>query len=233
MPFNKSMKVKTKSKGSMSNEGQLHNPTLMDAYIHKFPLETQKKLSQIRAIIKAASPQAEETINYQMPTFQLHGNLVHFAGYKNHIGFYPAPSAIIKFEKELSSYKNSKGAVQFPLSDPLPEKLIRKMVLFRVKENIEKAKEKSKKVCPQGHTFFKTSDCPNCPICAEKEKLKTGPFTKLSAPAQRALKNVGIIDLKDLTAFTEKEILALHGLGPGSLPLLKAELKAKRLSFKK
>jgi uncharacterized protein YdhG (YjbR/CyaY superfamily) len=227
------MKAETKLKRSMSNKNQLNKLTLMDAYILKFPLETQKKLSQIRNIIKAASPQAEETINYQMPTFQLHGNLVHFAGYKNHIGFYPAPSAIIKFEKDLSSYKNSKGAVQFPLSEPLPEKLIRKMVLFRVKENLEKAKEKSKKVCQHGHTFYKTSDCPVCPVCTEKEKLKTGPFTQLSAPAQRALKNAGITDLKDLIQFTEKEIMALHGLGPGSLPMLKAELKNKRLSFKK
>lgn len=107
----------------------------IDEYIASFPIHTQKLLQKIRATIKKAAPQAEETINYAMPTFKLNGNLVHFAGYKNHIGFYPAPSAITAFKDELSEYKNAKGSVQFPIDQPLPLGLITKMVTFRVKEN--------------------------------------------------------------------------------------------------
>jgi len=107
----------------------------IDTYIAGFPEETQAKLQQIRAVIKAAAPEAEETISYQMPTFKLGKNLVHFAGYKKHIGFYPTPSGIAAFQEELSIYPNAKGSVQFPLDQPLPLELITKMVVFRVAEN--------------------------------------------------------------------------------------------------
>jgi uncharacterized protein YdhG (YjbR/CyaY superfamily) len=117
----------------------------IDEYIASFPKEIQKKLQEMRAVIHNTVPEAEEAIKYQMPTFTLKGNLVHFAAFKNHIGFYPVPTGIEKFKKELSVYKTSKGAVQFPLDKPLPLDLIRKIVKFRVAENLKKAEEKSRK----------------------------------------------------------------------------------------
>ncbi len=116
----------------------------MDEYIASFPIETQNILEKIRATIRQAAPDALETINYAMPTFTLKGNLVHFAAYKSHIGFYPAPSGIEKFKDEVSEYKWAKGSVQFPLDKPIPYELIRRIVIFRVKENLEKAENKRK-----------------------------------------------------------------------------------------
>jgi len=110
----------------------------IDSYISSFPIEVRDLLNQMRITIQKAAPLAEETINYGMPTFKLNGNLVHFAAYKNHIGFYPSPSGLEAFRKEISGYKNSKGAVQFPLDKPLPLNLVTKIVKFRVKENSTK-----------------------------------------------------------------------------------------------
>ncbi|MDZ5724425.1 iron chaperone [Acetobacterium sp. K1/6] len=117
----------------------------VDAYIRQFPADVQVILQQIRQVIREVVPEADEKISYQMPTFFLDGNLVHFAAHKNHIGFYPAPSGIEKFKKELSIYKGAKGSVQFPLNEPMPFDLIRKIVVFRVVENQMKAKNKQKK----------------------------------------------------------------------------------------
>ena len=117
----------------------------IDEYIATFPAEIQKILEEIRATIKAAAPEAEEKISYQMPTFTLKGNLVHFAAFKKHISFYPVPTGIEKFKKELSVYQGSKGSVQFPLDQPIPYNLIGKIVKFRVKENLTKAETKGKK----------------------------------------------------------------------------------------
>lgn len=117
----------------------------IDEYIANFPKDIQQKLTELRTTIRKAAPKAEEKISYQMPTFALHGNLVHFAAYKNHIGFYPAPGAIEEFKKELSKFEGSKGTVQFPLDKPLPLSLVAKMVKFRVAQNIEKAAAKKKK----------------------------------------------------------------------------------------
>jgi len=117
----------------------------IDEYITAFPEDVQQKLKEIRATIKAAAPDAEEKISYQMPTFFLEGNLVHFAAYINHIGFYPTPSAIQVFQQELSAYKSSKGAVQFPLDQPLPNELVAEIVKFRVQENLEKTATKKKR----------------------------------------------------------------------------------------
>jgi len=111
----------------------------IDEYISIFTPDVQEKLKEIRSAIQTVAPQAEERINYQMPTYFLNGNLVHFAAQKHHIGFYPTPSAIQKFRGELSPYKYSKGAVQFPLDQPLPLDLIGRMVAFRVQENLQKA----------------------------------------------------------------------------------------------
>lgn len=121
----------------------------VEEYIKTFPAEIQKILQQVRETIKKAAPEAEETINYQIPTFKLNGNLVHFAAFKNHIGFYPAPSGQKAFEKELSVYKSGKGSVQFPLDKPMPLALIKRIVQYRVKENSSKGsfgeKQKTKK----------------------------------------------------------------------------------------
>ncbi|MFZ1289249.1 MAG: DUF1801 domain-containing protein [Melioribacteraceae bacterium] len=117
------------------------NFTNIGEYIANFPEEVQLKLIQLRKTIAEAAPNAEEKISYQMPTFFLNGNLVHFAAYKNHIGFYPTPSGITAFEKELSNYKSSKGAIQFLIDKPIPAKLISKIVKFRVEENLRKVKK--------------------------------------------------------------------------------------------
>ncbi len=116
----------------------------MDGYIAGFPEQIRKKLKEMRTIIRKAAPGTEETINYGVPTFKLNGNLVHFGGFKNHIGFYPAPSGIEAFKKELSVYEGAKGSVKFPVDKPLPASLITKIVKFRVKENLGKTKQKSK-----------------------------------------------------------------------------------------
>jgi uncharacterized protein YdhG (YjbR/CyaY superfamily) len=113
----------------------------IDSYIASFPEETRALLEQIRATIRKAAPEAKETINYGMPTFTLKGNLVHFAAFKSHIGFYPTPSGIEAFKKELSGYEGAKGSVQFPLSKPIPFNLISMIVKFRVKENLKKVKQ--------------------------------------------------------------------------------------------
>lgn len=118
----------------------------IDEYISQFPLELQEKLQALRKVIKESAPDAKEKISYQMPTFALHKNLVHFAAYKNHIGFYPTSSGIEAFKQEISNYKSSKGAVQFPINQPLPFELISKIVKFRVNEELKKATEaKAKK----------------------------------------------------------------------------------------
>jgi uncharacterized protein YdhG (YjbR/CyaY superfamily) len=117
----------------------------IDEYIAQFPEDVQKKLKELRAVIKAAAPDAVEKISYQMPAFALKGNLVYFAAFKNHIGFYPAPRGIQAFEKELSVYEGSKGTVRFPIDKSLPLELISKIVKFKVAENLEKDAEKSRK----------------------------------------------------------------------------------------
>jgi uncharacterized protein YdhG (YjbR/CyaY superfamily) len=115
----------------------------IDEYIAMFPKDIQKILEELRATIKDAAPDAKEKISYQMPTFDLKGNLVHFAAHKNHIGFYPQPSGIQAFKNELSIYESSKGSVKFTLDKPLPLKLISRIVKFRVAENLERAEQKS------------------------------------------------------------------------------------------
>jgi uncharacterized protein YdhG (YjbR/CyaY superfamily) len=116
----------------------------IEEYIATCTPKIQKVLEEVRATIKAAAPQAEEKISYQIPTFFLKGNLVHFAAFTNHIGFYPTSSGIEAFKQELSNYRSSKGAVQFPLDQPMPLDLISKITKFRVAENLERAQKKSK-----------------------------------------------------------------------------------------
>ena len=116
----------------------------INEYIAGFPESTQLILEELRTTIRKAAPDAQESINYGIPTFTLNGNLVHFGGFKNHIGFYPAPSGIEAFKKELSIYDGAKGSIKFPIDKPLPLGLITKIVKFRVKENVEKAAKKLK-----------------------------------------------------------------------------------------
>ena len=120
-------------------------PQTIDEYIAGFPVDLQDILQKIRATIQEAAPDAQETISYQMPTFTLQGNLVHFAAFKSHIGFYPVPSGIEAFKDELAVYKQGKGSVQFPLDQPIPYDLIRRIVIYRVQENLAKAAAKQKK----------------------------------------------------------------------------------------
>jgi uncharacterized protein YdhG (YjbR/CyaY superfamily) len=117
----------------------------IDDYIASYPEAIQTILQELRATIKAAAPDAEEKISYQMPTFALKGNLVHFAAYKNHIGFYPTPGAIEAFQDELSIYDGSKGTVKFPIDEPLPLDLISRIVKYRVNENMQRSRSKSNK----------------------------------------------------------------------------------------
>lgn len=112
----------------------------IDAYIATFPEDIQARLQEVRATIRKAAPEATEAIKYAIPTFVLKGNLVHFAAFKNHIGFYPAPTGIKAFEKDLSVYKQGKGSVQFPLDRPMPLALITRIVEYRVKQQTEKKK---------------------------------------------------------------------------------------------
>lgn len=182
----------------------------IDSFIATFPAETQKLLQQVRETIKKAAPEAEETINYGIPTFKLNGNLVHFSGYKNHIGFYPGGAGIKAFEKEISVYKSAKGSVQFPIDQSMPIDLITKITKFRVQQNLEKTQTKK----------------------AWNKKNEGNVFSSLSAPAQRALANKGIKNLKELATYSQAEILKLHGMGPGSIPKLKAALENEGLTFK-
>ena len=120
-------------------------PKDIDEYIAGFPKDIQERLQKIRMTIREAAPDAEEAIKYLMPTFTLKGNLVHFAAFKNHIGFYPAPRGIEAFRDELSAYEGAKGTVRFPLDQSIPYELIGRIVKFRVQDNLDKAAAKGKK----------------------------------------------------------------------------------------
>lgn len=120
-------------------------PRTLDEYIAGFPQEVQEILQKVRTTIRQAAPGAEETIKYQIPTFTLQGNLVHFGAFRTHIGFYPTPSGIERFRDELSRYRLAKGTVQFPLDQTIPFDLISRIVQFRVRENLERAQSKRKK----------------------------------------------------------------------------------------
>ena len=113
----------------------------IDEYVALFPEEMRSILEELRGVIIEAAAEVEEAISYQMPTFKLNGNLVHFAAFKHHIGFYPGASGIANFEEELSPYAHAKGSIQFPIDGPIPLDLVRKIVVFRVKENRSKSRK--------------------------------------------------------------------------------------------
>lgn len=182
--------------------------TTIDEYIAEFPEETQKPLREMRALIREVAPAATETISYAIPTFVLNGNLVHFAGYQHHVGFYPAPSGMTAFESELSRYKRAKGSVQFPLSEPLPADLIRRMVAFRVQEQMARAKPR-----------------------AARMPDESGFPPGLASPARRALAAAGYERLEQLAGVRESELAGLHGMGPKALGQLREALAARGLTF--
>ena len=118
-------------------------PQTIDEYLQRFPLEVRQTLQRIRETIQKAAPEAHEAIKYRMPTFVLQGNLVHFAAHTKHIGFYPTPSAIVRFQSELAGYRQAKGSVQFPLDEPIPLDLIGRIVQFRVEESLAQTSTQS------------------------------------------------------------------------------------------
>lgn len=218
-------------------QGSKKQPTTIGGYIKNFPKNIQIILEKTRQTIRKSAPQAIETMNYGMPTFKLNGkNLVHFATWKTHLGFYPTPSGITVFKKELARYEGAKGSVQFSLHDKIPYDLIKKIVAFRVKQTLNTVKKKSLKLCSRGHKFFKSSDCPVCPKCwvgYYRKKIHNDFPDNLGAPALRALHSAKITKLKQLTKYTEADLLELHGIGPSSIPKLRAALKLKKLLFLK
>ena len=120
-------------------------PRTVDEYIAGFPPDVQAILQKIRTTIRKAAPGAKEVISYQMPTFVLNGNLVHFAAFKSHIGLYPTPSGTDRFREELARYHTGKGSIRFPLDQPIPYDLITRMVEFRVEENLERAAARTRR----------------------------------------------------------------------------------------
>jgi uncharacterized protein YdhG (YjbR/CyaY superfamily) len=134
-------------------------PRDIDEYIAGFPDDVRKNLEKIRTTIRKAAPNAQETISYQIPTFTLHGNLVHFAAFKKHIGFYPGPSGIEKFKDELFAYNGAKGSVQFPLDKPVPFGLISRIVKFRVNENLKQSRSQAEEISQYAIQTPNTIEC--------------------------------------------------------------------------
>jgi uncharacterized protein YdhG (YjbR/CyaY superfamily) len=121
---------------------KMNDATTIDGYIADSPKDTQEHLKQIREVVRKLVPEAKEDIKYGMPTYVLNGNLLHFAGFEHHIGFYPTPTGISSFKKDLAPYKQGKGSVQFPLDKPMPLALITRIIKYRLKQNLEKGKKK-------------------------------------------------------------------------------------------
>lgn len=119
---------------------EIKKPENVDEYIRSFSKPEQKSLCEIRKLIKECAPKAEEIISYGIPAYRFHGMLVWFGGHKNHIGIYPKGSAIKAFEKDLVNYKTSKGTIQFPFNETVPIELLKRIIKYRVKENLEKAR---------------------------------------------------------------------------------------------
>lgn len=134
----------------------------IDQYLETIPQNAKSILEKIRQAVHAAAPEVAESLSYAMPAFKLHGKpLVYMAAWDRHIGLYATPSANSAFTKELGKYHVSKGAIQFPLDKAVPYGLIKKIILFKVKE----IKQAARKVCSRGHVFFRSKDMPSCPVC--------------------------------------------------------------------
>ena len=200
----------------------------IETYLQQFPANVQKILQNIRKLITKNAPTAAELFSYGMPGYKLNNKpLVYFAAYKNHIGFYATPSGHKEFKYELAKYKQGKGSVQFPLNKPIPYRLIEQIVRFRVVEI-----KNTLRTCTRGHKYYKSSDGINCPTCeVEKKQIAVFPAS-LSLPARRALHNNGIKTLKQLSKYSENELLQLHGLGKSSIIKLQKALQVKGLKLK-
>ena len=135
------MRIPERHRKDVNNIASRSTASSIDEYIAGFPAETRKMLEELRVLIKASAPGATETISYAIPTFDLNGHLVHFAGYEKHVGFYPTGSGVETFKEELRPYKSGRGSVQFPLGQPMPTGLIRQIVEFRVSENARRSKK--------------------------------------------------------------------------------------------
>jgi uncharacterized protein YdhG (YjbR/CyaY superfamily) len=153
----------------------------IDEYIADYPEHIQQKLEQMRALIRKHAPGSEESINYGIPTFKLNGNLVHFAAYKNHLGFYPGATGVAAFTDVLDGYETSKGTIQFPIDKPIPVKLISDIVKFRVVQNLEKA----------GQGFFKKLSQPAQRALKSKGIFDLKKLAKYSEQEIAALHGVG------------------------------------------
>ncbi len=199
-------------------------------YINKQPVLLKPILSKLRKLILNTSNDIIEDFTYGMPAYTAYGfPLVYFAVYQNHIGFYATPSPQKAFSKELKKYKQGKGSIQFPINEPLPFLIIEQLVQYKLNENKTRYEKKFIRICKQGHSFIKSIDCPLCPVCEASQSY----LSSLSAPVQRALQSQGIKTLKQLSSYSESELLKLHGIGPSSIPKLKSTLKRVGLSLKK
>src|SRR5690606_16801078 len=157
---------------------------------------------------------------------------LYFAAYKHHISCYPAPVDVDEFQQDFAAYKTSKGTIQFPIDQSLPLTLNKTIMAYR-KQMIESSKKQPRlRRCKHGHEYYKSSDCPSCPIC-EKQAGKANDFLpELSAPARRALAAAGISNLQSLSKMSEEEVLTLHGIGKTSIPKMQKALAQKGLKFK-
>lgn len=202
-------------------------------YISSFPKEVQTALEQVRAAIRNVVPEAEESISYAMPTITWKQQpVLYFAGFKHHIGCYPAPVAVKAFQKDLAAYATGKGSVQFPVDEPMPVVLIQRMATHRLQTIKKNLRTPSLRTCKRGHRFYKSSNCPTCPKCARERLAHDDFMPQLSAPARRALAGAGIRSLKALSRMSQKEVLALHGIGKAALPILVAALSGAGMTFK-
>lgn len=194
----------------------------IDDFISAFPAPVGKKLMQLRKAVHQIAPEAEEAICYGIPTFRLNGNLLHFAAYATHIGFYPGPGGINAFEEDCAPYRTGKGTLQFSLGEPLPMELIRNIIRFRVaQQQLKGSKKKITVTCEAGHTFIRSSTCRTCPKCAAQSNKTDDYPAALTAPARRALAAAGIRKPADLSGWSEEDLLELHGIGPSALIVLR------------
>jgi uncharacterized protein YdhG (YjbR/CyaY superfamily) len=190
----------------------------VDEYLSGVPAEQRVQLEQIRSTIKKLVPEAEEKISYNMPMFYFGGMFAGFAAFKDHCSYFPCSGSVLKnFSQELSSYKTSKGTIQFTLDHPLPASLLKKIITLRLLEI-----EHRDKVKGSGNGASKRPNTLNFDIPKN-----------ISKPAERALANAKIKDLKQLSKWSEKDVAGLHGIGPKAVEILRAALKTKKLSFLK
>lgn len=212
------------------------------SYIAAAPKEVRTKLLQLRTLIRSVAPEAEEKIAYGMPGYKLRGKpFAYFAAFKDHVSFFPASGTFLKAHAAaLRKYKTGKGTVQFPLDEPLPLPLLRRLVRARMTDLVSAAVSSPRKgvrrTCSRGHVFYKSSDCPVCPKCWSGHYRAKGagdlPAT-IGAPALRALLRAKITSLAALARRTEAEVAELHGMGPKALGLLKSAMRTKGRSFRK